>query len=174
MSLSKKFKFLPECSVKEILKDKVIYTTKGEEKTLVEQEIPSNFVLWSTGIAMNPFTRRVSSLLPNQVHFKAIEVDAHLRVKGAPLGTVYAIGDSSVVSCSRIFLFMIEYLPSDKLESNIVSHLLDLVDSADRNHDGKIDLEEWKIMGKLVLYLDDPAGNVTFRSCTDQEADAYG
>lgn len=47
---------------------------------------------------MNPFTRRVSSLLPNQVHFKGIEVDAHLRVKGAPMGTVYAIGDASVVS----------------------------------------------------------------------------
>ena len=35
---------------------------------------------------MNPFTARVSSLLPNQVHKKAIEVDAHLRVKGAPAG----------------------------------------------------------------------------------------
>jgi hypothetical protein len=74
----------------------------------------------STGIAMNPFTRRVSDLLPNQVHKKvsrcpslwslkpltsfgqpcalqAIEVDAHLRVVGAPLGTVYAIGDAATV-----------------------------------------------------------------------------
>ncbi len=59
--------------------------------------MPANFVLWSTGIAMNPFSERVSSLLPNQVHFKAIETDAHLRVKGAPLGTVYAVGDASVV-----------------------------------------------------------------------------
>ena len=67
---------------------------------VVEKEIPTNFVLWSTGIAMSPFTKRVSSLLPNQVHFKAIEVDAHLRVKGAPLGTVYALGDASVVSLS--------------------------------------------------------------------------
>jgi NADH dehydrogenase FAD-containing subunit len=47
---------------------------------------------------MNPFTQRVSNLLPNQVHKKAIVVDAHLRVKGAPLGTVYAIGDASTVS----------------------------------------------------------------------------
>lgn len=37
-------------------------------------------------------------LRPNQVHKKAIEVDAHLRVKGAPTGTVYAIGDASTVS----------------------------------------------------------------------------
>jgi NADH dehydrogenase len=64
----------------------------------IEHTIPTNFVLWSTGIAMNPFTSRVSSLLPNQVHRKAIEVDAHLRVKGAPVGDVYAIGDCSTVS----------------------------------------------------------------------------
>ncbi|EJD05702.1 nucleotide-binding domain-containing protein [Fomitiporia mediterranea MF3/22] len=117
--------------VKEIQRDRVIYTIKDGNK-LVEREMPSNFVLWSTGIAMNPFTRRVSSLLPNQVHFKAIEVDAQLRVKGAPLGTVYAIGDASV------------------LETNIVGHLLELVDDADRNHDGKIDLEEWKIMAAQI------------------------
>jgi len=114
--------------VKEITKDGIVYTTKGEEKILAEHFVPANFVLWSTGIAMNPFTQRVSSLLPNQVHFKAIETDAHLRVKGAPLGTVYAVGDSSV------------------LESNLVGHLLQLVDEADRNQDGKIDLEEWRIM----------------------------
>lgn len=46
---------------------------------------------------MNPFTARVSALLPNQVHKKAIETDAHLRVKGAPLGDVYAIGDCATV-----------------------------------------------------------------------------
>ena len=84
--------------VKAIEENGVVYTAKDAEGNVVEHFIPTHFVLWSTGIAMNPFTRRVSSLLPNQVHFKAIEVDAHLRVKGAPLGTVYAIGDASVVS----------------------------------------------------------------------------
>ena len=85
--------------MKNIAHDKVTYTAKEDGK-LVEYDIPSNFVLWSTGIAMNPFTRRVSSLLPNQVHFKGIEVDAHLRVKGAPMGTVYALGDACVVSAN--------------------------------------------------------------------------
>ena len=47
---------------------------------------------------MNPFTARVANLLPNQFHMKAIEVDAHLRVKGAPIRTVYAVGDASSVS----------------------------------------------------------------------------
>ena len=139
-------------SVKEVEHDKVVYTTKGNDGKLEEREIPANFVLWSTGIAMNPFTKRVSSLLPNQVHFKAIEVDAHLRVKGAPLGTVYAIGDASVVSVSVIdqrYRNINHIIP--KMESNIVSHLLELVDAADRNRDGRIDIEEWKIMGKGLL-----------------------
>ena len=46
---------------------------------------------------MNPFTRRLCSLLPNQFHRKAVETDAHLRVKGAPRGTIYAIGDCATV-----------------------------------------------------------------------------
>lgn len=58
---------------------------------------------------MNPFTRRVSSLLPNQVHKKAIETDAHLRVIGAPLGTVYAIGDASTV---RLVTVIVEDIAS--------------------------------------------------------------
>lgn len=33
------------------------------------------------------------------------------------------------------------------METNLVGHLLELVDDADRNNDGRIDLEEWKIMG---------------------------
>ncbi|KAF7363718.1 hypothetical protein MSAN_01029600 [Mycena sanguinolenta] len=63
-----------------------------------------------------------------QVHKKAIEVDAHLRVRGAPLGTVYAVGD-----CSTI-------------ETSVVSHLLDLVHDADRDGNGMIDYGEWEIM----------------------------
>jgi NADH dehydrogenase FAD-containing subunit len=47
---------------------------------------------------MNPFTSKVAGYLPNQVHKKAIEVDSYLRVKGAPQGTVYAIGDCATVS----------------------------------------------------------------------------
>ncbi|TFK42366.1 pyridine nucleotide-disulfide oxidoreductase-domain-containing protein [Crucibulum laeve] len=114
----------PEC---------VIYTTQNPSTGQTEQHtIPTNFVLWSTGIAMNPFTQRVSNLLPNQVHKKAIEVDAHLRVKGAPVGEVYAIGD-----CATI-------------ETSIVSHFMDLVEEADQDKNGKIDFGEWEIMVKKI------------------------
>ncbi|KAH7343714.1 nucleotide-binding domain-containing protein [Rhizoctonia solani] len=117
--------------VKAVHPDHVEYEQR-EPNGKVLYSIPSNFVLWSTGIAMNPFTQRVSDLLPNQVHKKAIEVDAHLRVKGAPLGTVYAIGDASTI------------------ETSIVSHLLELVDEADKNKDGQIDYDEWEIMATRI------------------------
>ena len=37
--------------------------TKDKEGKTETHSIPTNFVLWSTGIAMNPFTERVSNLL---------------------------------------------------------------------------------------------------------------
>lgn len=43
--------------------DKVVYTVKRPNGGVDEHTIPTNFVLWSTGIAMNPFTAKVSSLL---------------------------------------------------------------------------------------------------------------
>lgn len=57
--------------MKEVTPKSVKYTVKDPEtgKT-VEHEIPTEFTLWSTGIAMNPFTQRVTDLLPNQVHKK--------------------------------------------------------------------------------------------------------
>lgn len=76
----------------------VLYTVQNAEGKTEQHSIPTNFVLWSTGIAMNPFTARVTTLLPNQIHKKAIVVDSHLRVLGAPKGEVYAIGDCSTVS----------------------------------------------------------------------------
>ena len=47
---------------------------------------------------MQPLTKRLVELLPNQYHSKAVEVDQYLRVRGAPKGTVYALGDAATVS----------------------------------------------------------------------------
>ncbi|GAA6018492.1 hypothetical protein JCM10207_007195 [Rhodosporidiobolus poonsookiae] len=78
--------------------------------------------------AMNPFTQRIASLLPNQYHKHALEVDSHLRVIGAPLGTVYALGD-----CATI-------------ETRLVDHLLEFVERADEDKDGNIDRREFEKM----------------------------
>jgi NADH dehydrogenase FAD-containing subunit len=49
--------------VSAVTPDHVVYTTKGPDGKTESHEISSNFVLWSTGIAMNPFVQRVSNLL---------------------------------------------------------------------------------------------------------------
>ncbi|KAF8723433.1 hypothetical protein AX14_009277 [Amanita brunnescens Koide BX004] len=112
--------------------DTVVYTAKDSDGNIKKHEIRTNFTLWSTGIAMNPFAEKVTTYLPNQVHKKAIEVDAYLRVKGAPRGEVYAVGDCAT------------------LETSIVAHFLELVDEADKDKNGKIDMSEWEFMAKKI------------------------
>ncbi|KAI6045551.1 hypothetical protein EDC04DRAFT_2140477 [Pisolithus marmoratus] len=118
--------------VSAVFPDHVVYTVKGSDGKITTHKIENNFVLWSTGIAMNPFAERVTNLLPNQVHKKAIVVDAHLRVKGAPLGEVYAMGDSATI------------------ETSAVDYFLELVDEADKDKNGKIDFDEFEIMVRRI------------------------
>lgn len=118
--------------VREVGKDYVKYATKDKDGKVTEFKIPSGFTLWSTGIAMNPFTRLVASRLPNQYHKHALEVDSHLRVLGAPLGTVYCLGDAATI------------------ETNLINHLWELVDYCDTNRDGKIDFNEFEVMLKRI------------------------
>ncbi|EIW68421.1 hypothetical protein TREMEDRAFT_71992 [Tremella mesenterica DSM 1558] len=114
-------------SVKLTLKD-----PKNKEAKPEEAELAAGFVLWSTGIAMQPFTRRLVELLPNQFHSKAVEVDSFLRVQGAPKGTVYAVGDAATV------------------HTNLVNDLMDLWEKFDENKDETLDFDEWQKMSKHI------------------------
>jgi len=51
------------------------------------------------------------------------------------LGTVYAVGDASTI------------------ETSIVAHILELADEADRDKNGKIDWDEWQLMGESPFPL---------------------
>lgn len=50
-----------------------------------------------TALAQNEFCKRISSKLEIQKNKHALETDTHLRLIGAPLGSVYAIGDCATV-----------------------------------------------------------------------------
>ena len=128
--------------VKRVEPDKVIYTTKDKQTGEVKEiELASGFTLWSTGIAMSPFTRRVTQLLPNQSHLKALQIDSHLRVKGAPLGSMYALGDASTI------------------DTRLIDYLYEFVDKYDADKDGRISYDEFERLAGGIKHKVSP----TFR-----------
>ncbi|KAI4172881.1 MAG: hypothetical protein LQ343_003288 [Gyalolechia ehrenbergii] len=88
---------LTNSRVKEVRPDKILFTQKGEKGEIITKELPMGFCLWSTGVAQTEFCKRIAAKLENQTNRHALETDTHLRLNGAPLGSVYAIGDCSTV-----------------------------------------------------------------------------
>jgi NADH dehydrogenase len=83
--------------VKEVQKDRILFTTKGENGKEVTKELPMGFCLWSTGVSQTEFAQTIAKKIETQTNQHALETDSHLRLSGAPLGDVYAIGDCSTV-----------------------------------------------------------------------------
>jgi NADH dehydrogenase len=84
--------------VKEVKPDRIIFTQKTADGSTVEKELPMGFCLWSTGVSQTEFSKKLAEKLgDNQTNKHALETDTHLRLTGAPLGDVYAIGDCSTV-----------------------------------------------------------------------------
>lgn len=90
---------LTHSRVEEITPSEVLFKQKNMETGETElKKLPYGLVLWSTGVAQNPLAQEiVKDLSYAQKNRRAIETDPHLRVLGAPLGDVYAIGDCSTV-----------------------------------------------------------------------------
>ncbi|KAH9883777.1 hypothetical protein F4778DRAFT_616384 [Xylariomycetidae sp. FL2044] len=89
---------LTNSRVKEVQKDKIIFSQKNDDGTLVTKEIPMGFCLWSTGVSQAPICKRIAEKLgPVQNNRHALETDTHLRLNGTPLGDVYAVGDCATV-----------------------------------------------------------------------------
>ncbi|KAL4958008.1 hypothetical protein BDW69DRAFT_155157 [Aspergillus filifer] len=87
---------LTNARVKEVTEDKVVFSQMEDGKQVVK-EIPMGFCLWSTGVARAEFCETISKKLEAQNNKHALETDSHLRLIGAPLGDVYAMGDCSTV-----------------------------------------------------------------------------
>ncbi|KAJ5160701.1 External NADH-ubiquinone oxidoreductase 1 [Penicillium canariense] len=87
---------LTNARVKEVQKDRVLFSQVEDGKTVVK-EIPTGFCLWSTGVSRAEICETLSNKLEGQSNKHALETDSHLRLIGAPLGDVYAIGDCSTV-----------------------------------------------------------------------------
>ncbi|KAL9113074.1 MAG: hypothetical protein Q9227_002686 [Pyrenula ochraceoflavens] len=88
---------LTNARVQEVQKDKIVFSQKDGDQ-VVTKELPMGFCLWSTGVAQTDFCKKVAEKLGSaQTNRHAIETDTHLRVIGAPMGDIYAVGDCSTV-----------------------------------------------------------------------------
>lgn len=88
---------LTNSRVKEVKPDRIVFT-QMENGEAVTKELPMGFCLWSTGVAQTDLSRKIAKKLGDfQNNRHALETDSHLRLLGAPLGDVYAIGDCSTV-----------------------------------------------------------------------------
>lgn len=89
---------LTNSRVIEVKQDSIVFTQKGEDGKTVTKELPMGFCLWSTGVAQTDFSQKLADKLGDfQNNRHALETDTHLRLNGAPLGDVYAVGDCSTV-----------------------------------------------------------------------------
>lgn len=89
---------LTNSRVVEVKKDSIVFTQKGKNGESVTKELPMGFCLWSTGVSQTDFSQTIAKKLGDfQTNRHALETDTHLRLNGAPLGDVYAIGDCSTV-----------------------------------------------------------------------------
>ncbi|ODH44804.1 hypothetical protein ACO22_00705 [Paracoccidioides brasiliensis] len=87
---------LTNSRVKEVKADKILFTQVEDGKQVLK-EIPMGFCLWSTGVSQTALCKRLAEKLDAQTNKLTLLTDSHLRVNGAPMGDVYAIGDCSSV-----------------------------------------------------------------------------
>lgn len=88
---------LTNARVKEVEPDKIIFTQMENGKS-VTKELPMGFCLWSTGVAQTDLSKKIAAKSGDfQTNRHALETDTHLRLLGAPLGDIYAIGDCATV-----------------------------------------------------------------------------
>ncbi|KAF2396526.1 hypothetical protein EJ06DRAFT_533785 [Trichodelitschia bisporula] len=123
--------------VKEVKPDRILFSQKDEQGKDIVKEIPMGFCLWSTGVAQTEFSRRLADKIEVQKNKHALETDTHLRLIGAPLGDVYAIGDCSTVQ--------------NNVSDHIVTFLRTLAWEKGKNpEDMQITFSDWRSVAKKV------------------------
>jgi NADH dehydrogenase len=128
---------LTNSRVREVQAEKILFTQKDESGKVVTKEIPMGFCLWSTGVSQTDFCKTLAAKFEGQTNKHALETDSHLRLVGAPLGDVYAIGDCSTVQ--------------NNISDNIVSFLRTLAYEKGKEPESMhISYADWRNVAKRV------------------------
>lgn len=126
--------------VQEVHPEKIIFTQKGPNGETITKELPMGFCLWSTGVSQTAFSQNIARQLGDvQTNKHALETDSHLRLNGAPLGDVYAIGDCATVQ--------------NNVTDNLVSFLRSV--AYEKGKDPKtmeINFAEWVEVGRRIRH----------------------
>ena len=145
--------------VSKVEKDSISYSLKNPDGSITEHSIPAGLVVWSTGVTLNPITLKLREQLTRlQKNRHALETDSHLRVLGAPLGDVYAIGDCSTV------------------QNNIAEHIVEFLRSLDlaggEPTKTELCLGDWRVLaGKIKRKFPQAAGHLKRLDTIFYEAD---
>ncbi|KAI7908056.1 uncharacterized protein BX663DRAFT_492830 [Cokeromyces recurvatus] len=108
--------------------EKVVYRLKTDEEDQT-RKLPYGLCLWSTGIAMTSFARKLTDKLSAQAHKRVLTTDGYLHLAGVEDKSIYALGDCATIE-----------------NPNLLEHLMDIFEEADTNKDGKIQLHEFLII----------------------------
>ena len=89
-------------------------------------EIPFGACVWATGIAMHPLIKQLQQRLPEgtQTHFRSVVTDEFFRVRGAPSGSIFALGDAATIG-----------------QEKALDHADELFEAAPKDADGRISLD---------------------------------
>lgn len=103
---------------------------------MISIRLPQNF--WFTLVAaQTDFCKRIAEKIEGQNNKHALETDTHLRLIGAPLGDVYAIGDCSTVQ--------------NNVSDHIVTFLRTIAWEKGKNpEDVHISFKDWRNVAKRV------------------------
>lgn len=131
---------LTNSRVKEVQADKIVFTQKDENGKTITKELPMGFCLWSTGVSQTKFSQTVAAGLgASQTNKHALETDGHLRLNGAPLGDVYAIGDCATVQ--------------NNIADNLVTFLTNIAYEKGKNPETlQLDFTEWCEIGRRIRH----------------------
>ncbi|KAI9683557.1 MAG: hypothetical protein M1829_004860 [Trizodia sp. TS-e1964] len=129
---------LTNSRVIEVKADKIIFSQKDEKGSVITKELPHGFCLWSTGVSQTELAQRIAaSCGESQTNKHALETDTHLRLNGAPLGDVYAIGDCATV------------------QNNVAEHLVTFLRTMawEKGKDPEkmhLNFQEWRTVAKQI------------------------
>ncbi|KAG1141407.1 hypothetical protein G6F37_005482 [Rhizopus arrhizus] len=106
---------------------KVVYKIKSKDGGQPElHSLPFGLCLWSTGIAMTPFARKITEKFKQQEHKRVLTTDGHLHLKGVEDCSIFALGDCATID-----------------NPHLVENIMDIFREGDLNDDGKLDFDEF-------------------------------